>query len=115
MPLPRLEDLDRLLDRTTTDVLGDTIRYRPANAPVFGTISAVVDYRDGAVAFGGGEVMAQDVKVSVLMVDVPAKPSKDVRVQLPKIPGRTFRPIGTRRDEAGTNWEFEVQDVATSA
>lgn len=115
MPLPRLEDLDRLLDRTTTDVLGDTILYRPAGATVYGSLSADVNYRDGSVPFGGGDVIAQDVKVAVLMVDVPAKPGRDDRIQLPKIPGHTFRPLNPRRDESGTGWEFELKDVPTGA
>jgi hypothetical protein len=115
MPMPRLEDLDRILDRTTTDVLGDRIVYRPAGAPLYASLSAIVDYRDGQVPFGGGEVVAQDIKVNVLIVDTPTRPSKDVRLQLPKIAGRTFRPINVRRDEPGTGWEFELQDVPTSA
>lgn len=115
MPLPRLEDLDQILDRTTTDVLGDTILYRPAGAPVYASLSAIVDYRDGEMPFEGGAVVAQDIKVSVLMVDVPAKPSNLVRLQLGKIAGRTFRPNNVRRDESGTGWEFELKDVPTSA
>lgn len=115
MPLPRLEDMDRILDRTTTDLLGDTIRYRPANAPVFGTLSADVIYVDGEMPFDGGQVIAQDITVSVLMVDVPAKPGKAVRLQLPKIAGRTFRPINVRRDKMGTSWEFELKDADTNA
>jgi len=115
MPLPRLEDMDRILDRATTDILGDTIRYRPANAPQFASVRVIPDYRDAAVSFGGGEVIAQDISLSVLMVDVPAKPNDAVRLQLPKVPNRTFKPINVRRDQSGTSWVFELKDVNSNA
>lgn len=115
MPIPRLEDLDQILDRKTTDYLGDTVRYRPAGAPVFGSISADVKYVDGELPFDGGEVIAQDITVSVLMVDVPSKPGRGVTLELPKVPNRTFRPINVRRDQMGTSWAFELKDVNSNA
>ncbi|MGF7152618.1 hypothetical protein [Novosphingobium gossypii] len=115
MPLPRLEDMDRILDRITTDALGDTIRYRPAGEPAYGTLSADVNYVDGELPFDGGQVIAQDVTVSVLMVDVPAKPGRGVRLQLPKVTARTFHPINVRRDRMGTSWMFELKDVNSNA
>jgi hypothetical protein len=111
MPLPRLEDLDRRLDRTTTDILGDTIRYKPASSPAYTAIAAFLDYRGMEVSFSGAEVVAQDIKVSVLKADVPAKPNGEVRVILPKIPGRTFKPLNVDDDESGTSWVFQLKDV----
>lgn len=106
-----LESLTTDLDRACMDTLGDTISYKAAGAGTFSDVLAHADYRDSARSFDGAEVIAQDMRFAVLMSDVPAKPTGEVRVQLPKVAGRTFKPVGVGRDESGTHWEFDLKDV----
>lgn len=102
------------LDREVMDALGDLISYRPAGASTFEAIMAHVDYRDAAQAFDAAQVIEQDMTVSILMADVSVKPGPTVRIQLPLIGGKTFRPETVRRDESGTHWAFELREVAVA-
>lgn len=110
MPLPTLESFTAALDRTCADVLGDAIQYAHTGTP-FVTLRAHVDYRDASRPLDVGEVIEQDVTLSILKVDVPGRPTAQTRLTLPRIAGKTFRPINIRTDESGTAWEFEVKVV----
>ena len=111
MPLPNLEDLDEILDRTCADVLGDTIRYKAVGASDFTDVKAHVDYRDLSQPLQGAEVMAQNIAVEIPKSSVLAKPVGKVRIQLPKRPGHTFKPVKVGNDRSGTHWAFELVDV----
>lgn len=111
MALPRLEDLDAIVNRIVADVVGDAIQYRAAGASSYSTLSAHVDYRDEVKAFDGASAMAQDIRVEMLIADVPVKPNGDVRITLPKRPGKVFKPINANYDQSGEHWAFELKDV----
>ena len=115
MPLPRLQDVDALLDRTCVDVLGDTIRYRVAGAPGFIDLPAHVDYADKLRSIESVDAVDQDIRVELLKADVPAKPGKLVRIELPLLPGRTFHPINVGNNASGTHWAFDLKDVPNDA
>ena len=102
-----------MLDRTCVDVLGDTIQYRAATAPAYATLSAYVDYADKPRAIERMEAIDQDIRIELLKDDVPAKPGNLVRIQLPLLPGRTFKPINVGSDESGSHWAFDLKDVPT--
>lgn len=114
MALPNLDDLTGALDRACMDGLGSLIQYKAAVAPTYAAVRAHADYRDKAKAFEAAQVIEQDMTFSVLMDDVPAKPAPAVRIQLAKVPGKTFRPENVRRDESCTHWEFELREVAVA-
>ena len=111
MPLPRLQDIDALLDRTCVDVLGDTIQYRATGAAEFTGISAHVDYADKLRSIEGVEAVDQDMRVELLKADVPAMPAAAVRIRLPLLPGRTFKPVNVGPNSSGTHWAFDLEDV----
>lgn len=108
MPLPNLDDWTDRLDERCRDYLGETIQYA-ASGTIYVPEKAHVDYRDMAQQMQVGEAIAQDISVSLMKSDVPAKPRANTRLQLSKRPGKTYRPINVRSDESGTHWEFEVQ------
>jgi len=95
------------------DILGDTISYSAAGG-AFTPLKVEANYRDADRVFDHAEVAAQDVKLSALKVDVPNRPSSAARLTLPKIPGKTFRPINVRTSESGTEWEFEIEEVPSA-
>lgn len=113
MTYPNIEDFDALLDDTCADVVGDTISYKAAGAGGYSAIKADVDYRDGEVVIGHTEAISQDITVAVMKTRVPAKPAGAVRIKLPKIPGKVYRPIRVRNDRSGTHWEFDLSEVAS--
>lgn len=112
MALPNIEDYDAILDRTCADVVGDTISYKAVGAAGYSDKQAHVDYRDGEVTLGSTEAIEQNISIEIMKSDVPAKPTKAVRIQLPKVPGATFAPINVRTGSSGTHWVFELKGVA---
>lgn len=112
MARPTLDDLTADLDRNCADILGDTIEYA-ADGSAFAERQAYVDYRDAARPLEGAQAIAQDIEVSgLLKADEPEKPGGSARIRLARRPGKTYRPVNVRTDEAGTGWEFEVKEVA---
>jgi hypothetical protein len=115
MPLPRLQDVDAMLDRVCMDVLGDTISYRPEGENGYIVVQVYGDFTDKTRSIEGTDVVEQAISLQVLKTDVPAKPSSGVRIRIPELGARLFRPHGTGSDESGAHWVFllkEVQDIA---
>lgn len=110
MPLPNIEDWTPMLDRLCADVVGETISYS-LDGSVFEPVKAHVDYKDAIKAMEMAQAIEQDIAIAFLKVDVMAKPTGKARIRLSKAPGRLFRPINVRSDAAGTEWNFEVEDV----
>lgn len=110
MPISTLEDMTAALDRACADMLGEEIQYA-ANGTTFAPVQADVDYRDAVKPFEGAAAAEQDIMVSVLKVDVAAKPTTSARLTLARRPGKTFQPRSTRTDASGTGWEFELKEV----
>ncbi|MFC4255387.1 hypothetical protein GRI97_08110 [Altererythrobacter xixiisoli] len=112
MALPNFAAFAARLRRTSVDVLGDAIQYRAAGSVAFVSLQAHVDYRDLAQGFDASQVIEQNIQISVIKTDVPAKPSKDARITLPKAPGLLFRPENVRSNKSGTRWDFELRIVS---
>lgn len=113
MALPTLESFDTLLDRTCADVLGDAIQYA-ADGVTFAAKQAHVDYADAARAMDTAEVFEQDMTLAMVKADVPARPTGAVRITLPKVAGKTFKPVNVRNDASGTHWVFELKEVVSA-
>lgn len=113
MATPNLDDWTDTLDERCRDYLAETIQYAAdGDTDNYADLKAHVDYRDMVKPLEVGQVLEQDIMVSVLKSDVPVKPGQGVRLTLPKLAGKTFRPVNPRSDESGTGWEFEVQRVS---
>lgn len=113
MAYPNIEDYDADLDRICAEVLGDTIAFKAAALGSYSNVQAHVDYRDGEVSIGNSEAIAQDITVEIPKVFLAAKPGNASRIQLPKIVGKTFKPIRVRNSASGTSWAFELAEVAS--
>ena len=110
--MPNFAALTALADRACMDHVGEIISYSSNGMEAnYADVPAEVDYRDAQTTLDRSEVVHQANMVLVLIADVPAKPSPSARVKLPKRPGRTYAPVSPRRDESGTGWEFDTQDV----
>lgn len=112
MSYPNIEDFDADLDGLCADVLGDTISFKPSAVGSYRAIKAHVDYRDGEVLIGNSEAIAQDITVEVPKLRLTTRPTGTARIRLPKLPGRTFKPIRVRNSASGTSWAFELSEVA---
>lgn len=110
MAIPNLNDWDDRLDRACRDYLYEPVAYQPAGGGWL-TVQARVEYQDATRSFNNSEAIIQAVRVSLLKADVPAKPTKAVRVELGKLDG-TYRPVNVSQDEGGTHWEFDVETVS---
>lgn len=107
-----LEDLQsEYLDTPLMEVLGDTINYK-AIGGVWKAMKAYVDHADALRSLDAAQVISQDVSLQVLKSQVPARPAAGVLIKLPKVPGKTFKPVNVRSDTSGDYWEFEL--VATN-
>lgn len=100
------------LDEPCMAALGDTIEYRPSGANRYITMLAYVDYTDMMQSLDGAQAIDQDVSVEALRSDIPTKPDSSCRVRLPKLPGKTFKPINVRSDESAAFWLFELKAVS---
>lgn len=106
-----LEDMEgSFLNGPCMEYLGDTIRYKPAGG-AWASKHAYVDHADQARSIDGGLVIDQNMTVTVLIEDVPTKPSSSCRVEISRVPGYTFRPVNVGRDQSGTHWVFELEQV----
>lgn len=106
-----LEILTDDVDDACMAALGETISYA-ANGSTYADTLAYVDYRDGVRPLDIGQMVAQDILVTILKTDLAAKPTSTARLTLPRLTGATFKPINVRSDESGTHWEFDVQQVS---
>lgn len=112
MTEPALEDLEgSFLDEPCMNILGDTIQFKPSGG-AYASLKAYVDYRDMAKGFESGQAIVQDMTAQILISSVGARPTGSDRITLPKISGKYFKPVNVRRDESGTHWEFELEEVS---
>lgn len=107
MAMPDLESVTARLDAETVTLLGDTITYVGLPAP----IKAFVDHSEGRHDFGYSAATVQDMRLQVRVSDVPARPDATNRIQLPKIPGKTYAPRDVQLSEGGTFWDFGLKEV----
>jgi len=101
--MPDLEALTDKIDRICADRLGETITYiRAGRAPL--RFKAHVDYGDATRDIGAGQIVAQDMAVTIRKLSLPFEPSRNDRIMLPKRPGKAYFPGSTGTDDSGTHW-----------
>ena len=83
--------------------VGDSIVYDG------GTIKGFIDHEE--MNRGGIGAIEQDMSVQILRSDVPARPGSTNRITLPKLPGKTFKPVNVRMDDGATWWVFDLKEV----
>lgn len=110
--LPNLDDdwTDRI-DGACRTFLYEQIQFKPA-ASTYAGVRATVDYSDAEQTFNGAQVVTQAIRVSLIKVDVPAKPKGTDRITLKRSPGNTFKPVNVASDSSGTHWEFDLEAVS---
>lgn len=98
-----LESLTDELDAACADALGETITYiRAGRAPL--RFKAHVDYADATKDIGAGQMIEQDMTVTIRKLSLPFEPSRHDRMMLPKRPGKVYFPSSPSTDESGTHW-----------
>lgn len=107
-----MEDFEGAMDRMCIDTLGDSIEYKEAGASGYAAVRGYVEHSEAVRDLQTGMIIEQDITVELLRADVPARPSGAARVRLPKIAGKTFRPVNVRLGESGTHWLFELEAVS---
>lgn len=111
MPLPSLETLTAGLNRLCADVLGEPIGYKAKNAVAYAIVAADVRYGGGAQTIAGLPVIEQKIYVRILKIDVPVKPSREVRLTFAKRPSQFFCPTNVDDDDDGDVWAFHCEEV----
>ncbi len=107
-------DFDKLTDRMDAlhaKKMQDKIRYVTAAGIVMKDLGCFVDYEDGSLDIGAGQLVDQDISIEIPKSSVPAEPSGAVRIQLPRISGRTFKPGEVKTDQNGTHWVITLREV----
>lgn len=112
MTPPRtLEDFDADDNAACDTLVGDTLSYRATGAAAFVSLKGYVDYADALRSIDTGQVIEQDIAVELRKALAGERPGNGTRMQLAKLPGKTFRPINVRSSSDGDYWLFEVQQV----
>ena len=110
LPLPDLESLTDELDAACAEALGETITYiRAGRAPL--RFKAYVDYADANRDIGAGQMIEQDMSVTIRKLSLPFEPSRNDRMMLPKRPGKVYFPASPSSDESGTHWVVVPKEV----
>lgn len=93
------------LDETTVEMLGDSIRYTAAIDGIEYRRKVWADHRTQRTGPSVG-VMVGDCFIEIRKVDLPAKPSGQDEVFLPRKgeAGETFNPKQVDEDESGNWW-----------
>ena len=98
-----LESETDALDAACAEMLGETITYvRAGRAPL--RFKADVDYADGIIPLGAGQMVEQEMAVIIRKLALPFEPGSNDRIFLPRRPGMAYRPGTTKTDSSGTHW-----------
>lgn len=103
MALPTLSGFTATLDGMTVGLLGDPLTYDGD------TIKGFIDHEE--MNRGGIGAIEQDMSVQIMRSDVPTRPGSTNRITLPKLPGKTFKPVNVRMDDGATWWVFDLKEV----
>lgn len=105
-----LDELEDRMNATASAILGSPISYT-----VFGetaqTVQAHVTYPDEQVDFDNGSAMMQDITVEIDIAILPDRPRDKDRLELPKRPGKVWKPHGVTRHRSGDQWVFRLKEV----
>ncbi len=107
MPLPSLEDFESTLNRTSMDVLGDSIEYQVVGG-AFTPKKAYGEFADAIRDISTGTVISQDITLQMLVDDLQRRPNGSDRVRVSRIGSTIYKPVNVRRSQDGKHWEFEV-------
>lgn len=106
-----LEDMEEALyGASFDDQIGDSFRYKAAGG-AFSDKTGFIDYADQDRTLDASTVIEQAITVEVSKTSVPVKPDAQCRVTLPKLAGKTFKPINVGSDASGNCWTFQLQAV----
>jgi hypothetical protein len=106
-----LDDLTNEIDEACAEILGEQIIYTPSNRRVM-KFNADVEYDDGVLDLAGGNLIAQDIAVTIRKSVLPFKPSQNDRIAgLRRLPGKVFRPVNPTSDKSGTHWVVSLKEV----
>lgn len=103
MAIPTLEDMTERLDEGSAMLVGDSLVYDGT------TIKGFIDHVE--MNRGGIGAIEQDMSVQIMRSDVPTRPAATNRITLPKIAGKTFKPVNVRLDDGATWWVFDLKEV----
>lgn len=107
MPLPSLEDFEPTLNRTSIDVLGDSIEFQLAGG-TFVPMKAYGEFAEALRDIATGSVISQDITLQMLAEDLPRRPIKSDRVRVTRLGATIYEPVNVRRSQDGKHWEFEL-------
>lgn len=105
-----LESLTPEMFAAVDSATGERITYIPQGQAAI-LPKAHVTYGDEKVDIGGGQVVQQDIMVSVSKLSIPHMPRSADRVRVGKRPGVTFHPVNPREDSSGHDWVFDLKIV----
>jgi hypothetical protein len=76
------------------------------------SLAAIVDYREESRDIGGIGAVQQDMTVLLRRSLIAHRPdAKNDLITLPKIPGKSWQPIGVGLDESGDYWLFGLREA----
>lgn len=110
MPLPSLEDFEPTLNRTSIDVLGDSIEFKLSGGS-FTAMKAYGEFAEALRDIVNGSVISQDITLQMLAEDLPRRPIEADRVRITRLGSTIFKPVNVRRSQDGKHWEFELVKV----
>ena len=111
MALKTLSEMMPSVAATARNVLGHDILYTPTGTSTALPIKAQGDYSPNML---NGEVSVgidQDIELMVLKTDLAAMPADGDRITLPRVPGKTFKPVNVHHDETAEHWLFNLKRV----
>lgn len=110
MPLPSLEDFEPVLNRTSVDVLGDSIQYKAVGGS-FVAKKVFGDFPEAIRDLSTGVVVSQDITCQMLVEDLPRRPLDGDRLTISRLGSAVYKPVNVRRSQDGKFWDFEVVKV----
>lgn len=102
-----LEDMQAGLDSACMATLGDSLRYQVDGEGMEDRLG-FVEYGDEVADTGQGTAIGQAMTVEMLITDLPSKPGSRDRIELPKRPGKIYRPKNVVMSDDGDHWRFEL-------
>lgn len=105
-----LSDFEDELESSALAQLGDPITYTPNGGEAL-SLHAWVNYDTGVVATPNSRAIVTQIEVEVAAADV-ATPTKEDRLTLPRLPGKTYRPARIERGRMGNTWVLGLTETA---
>lgn len=107
----KFDQLTDRMDAAHAKRMGDRIRYTTADGVTIPQLACFVDYGDGDLDVGAGQLVEQDISIEIPKSSLVSKPSSGVRLVLPRRSENTFRPAEVATDANGTHWVITLKEV----